>query len=119
MAVLAEAGEPLLSSHDCYREEYALRIRQANFLILGWASARPAICFTRGFARPTGDNYKWHHHRKYRVPRLHRRLRTRASAHSEPHAFVPLARIALAAVSLSCLAAFWNETRNAGVHHRV
>src|SRR5258708_12005015 len=54
-------------------------------------SARPANCFARGFARLTVDNHKWHRHRKYRVPRLRRRLPTRASAYSGLHVFVPLA----------------------------
>jgi hypothetical protein len=45
----------------------------------------------RGFVRPTKDSHKWHLPRKYRVPRLHRRLPTPASVYSEIHVFVRLA----------------------------
>src|SRR6202035_1714679 len=82
-------------------------------------SARPANCFARGFARPTGDNHKWHRHRKYRVPRLHRRLPTRANVYSGLHGFVLLAWTALDAVSLPCSSSLWNKTRNAGAHHCI
>src|SRR6266849_9779541 len=82
-------------------------------------SARPANYFARGFAPPTGDNHKWHRHRKYRVPHLHRRLPTRASAYLGPYGFVPLAWTALAAVSLSCSSTLWNETRSVGFHHFI
>jgi hypothetical protein len=51
-------------------------------------SAKPANCFARGFVHLTADNRKWHRQRKYRVPRLHRRLPTPASAYSELHVFV-------------------------------
>src|ERR1700733_15403696 len=69
----------------------------------------PANCFARGFVRLTEDSHKWHRHRKYRVPRLHRRRPTPASVYSELHVFVPLARSS----------ALWNETRAAGLHYFV
>jgi hypothetical protein len=76
-------------------------------------------CFARGFARLTGDRHKWHRHRKYRIPRLHRRLPTRARANSGLYGFVPLAWTVLDAVLLSCSSTLWNETRNAGFHHFI
>src|SRR4029077_14679835 len=72
-------------------------------------SAKPANCFARGFVHLTADNRKWHRQRKYRVPRLHRRLPKPASAYSELHVFVLLARSST----------LWNEARAAGLHYFV
>src|SRR5258708_30493121 len=97
--------------------------RRDNFPVFrtaaGKRSESVANCFARGFARLTGDNHKWHGHRKYRVPRLHRRLPTRASAYSGLHVFVLLAWTAPGAAWLSCSATLWDETRGAGLYHFI
>jgi len=82
-------------------------------------SAGPANCFAQGFARPTGDSHKWRRHGKYRVPRLRRRLPTRASAHSGLPVFVPLPWTAPVVVRLPCSSTLCDETRDACFHHFI